>query len=49
MSQMAVTMARPLRRLAWIGVGLLAALGAALFLPTPHTSPWPAAGWWLPP
>jgi hypothetical protein len=43
--RMAVTMAGPLRRVAWIGVGLLAALGAALLLAdTAHAT---VAGGWL--
>jgi hypothetical protein len=43
--QMPVAMAAPLRRVAWIGVGLLAALGAALFLA--HTAHLAVAGGWL--
>jgi hypothetical protein len=43
--RMAVSIARPLRQAAWIGVGLLAALGAALFLAdTAHAA---VAGGWL--
>jgi hypothetical protein len=42
---MAVNMAGPLRRVAWIGIGLLAALGAALLLAdTAHAA---VAGGWL--
>ena len=43
--QMPVAMAPPLRRVAWISVGLLAALGAALFLA--HTAHLAVAGGWL--
>ena len=43
--RMAVNMAGPLRRVAWIGIGLLAALGAALLLAdTAHAA---VAGGWL--
>lgn len=43
--QMAVDMARPLRRVAWLGLGLLTALGAALLLAgTIHAA---VAGGWL--
>jgi hypothetical protein len=38
-------MAAPLRRVAWIGVGLLAALGATLLLA--HTAHAAVAGGWL--
>jgi hypothetical protein len=38
-------MAPPLRRAAWIGLGLLAALGAALFLA--HAAHLVVAGGWL--
>lgn len=44
-SRMAVDMARPLRRVAWIGVGLLATLGLALALA--HTVHAAVAGGWL--
>lgn len=43
--QMPVAMAPPLRRVAWIGIGLLAALGAALVIA--HTAHLAVAGGWL--
>jgi len=43
--QMPVAMTPPLRRVAWIGTGLLAALGAALVLA--HTAHLAVAGGWL--
>ncbi len=43
--RMPASMAGPLRRVAWFGVGLLAALGAALLVAdTAHTA---VAGGWL--